>query len=69
MLSKKSIRVVKREQRELFVDQQEASECGLKAEREARRAMFKTITLWIEEQKEIKKHSRRRLVLLDERVD
>jgi hypothetical protein len=69
MSSNKSIRLVKREQRELLLDQQEASESGLKTEREARRVMFRTINSWIEEQREIKKQLYRRLALLEEPVE
>jgi hypothetical protein len=69
MLANKSIKVVKRKQREVLEYQQEALESAPKTERQARRIMFQTISSWIEEQREIKKQLPRQLALLDERVD
>ena len=69
MSSHKTIRVVKREQREFCLDEQDASECGVENEREARRIMFKTIRSWIQEQRELKKQSNVRLALLEEPID
>jgi hypothetical protein len=69
MLANKSIKVVKRKQREVLEDQQEALGSAPKTERQARRMMFQTISSWIEEQREIKKQLHSQLALLDERVD
>jgi hypothetical protein len=69
MLANKSIKVVKRKQREVLEYQQEALESAPKTERQARRMMFQTISSWIEEQREIKKQLPRQLALLEERVD
>ena len=69
MLPNKSIKVVKRKQREVLECQQEALESSPKTERQARRMMFQTISSWIEEQREIKKQLHRQLALLEERVD
>jgi hypothetical protein len=69
MLANKSIKVVKRKQREVLEYQREALESAPKTERQARRLMFQTISSWIEEQKEIKKQLHRQLALLEERVD
>ena len=69
MLANKSIKVVKRRQREVLERQQEALESAPKTERQARRMMFQTISSWIEEQREIKKRLPRQLALVDERVD
>ena len=69
MLANKSIKVVKRKQREVLEHQQEALESAPKTERQARRLMFQTISSWIEEQREIKKQLHRQLALLEERVD
>ena len=66
MSSNKSIRVVKRDQRELLQEQQEAPEGDVQTDRQARRLMFETITSWIEEQREIKKQMAR-LTLLQQR--
>lgn len=65
-MSNKSIRVVKRKQRQVLI---ESSECDLKTEREAQRIMFKTVTTWIAEQREIKKRSYKRLTLVEEQAD
>jgi hypothetical protein len=51
----KTIRIIKREQRESDSGQQELTECELKTERQTRREIFETITLWIEEQRQRKK--------------
>ena len=51
----KTIRIIKRAERQFASGQQEISECELKTERQARREIFQTITLWIEEQKQRKK--------------
>ena len=69
MLPSKSIKVVKRKQREVLEDQQEALESAPKTERQARRMMFQTISSWIEEQREIKKRLPTQLAWLEERVD
>jgi len=69
MLAKKSIKLVKRKQREVLEGQQNALESATKTERQARRLMFQTISSWIEEQREIKKQLPRQLALLEERVD
>jgi hypothetical protein len=69
MLANKSIKVVKRKQREVLEDQQEALESATTTERQARRMMFQTIGAWIEEQRESKKKLHRQLALLEERVD
>ena len=69
MLANKSIKVVKRKQREVLEYQQEALESAPKTERQARRLMFQTISSWIEEQREIKKQLPRQLALVEERVD
>ena len=69
MLANKSIKVVKRKQREVLEYQQEALESAPKTERQARRMMFQTISSWIEQQREIKKQLPRQLALLEERVD
>ena len=51
--SEKSIKIIKREQRELLAAQNEALlELPMKTESEARREIFETITRWIEEQRE-----------------
>ena len=69
MLAKKSIKLVKRKQREVLEGQQNALESATKTERQARRLMFQTISSWIEEQREIKKQLPRQLALVEERVD
>jgi len=69
MLANKSIKVVKRKQREVLEHQQEALETAPKTERQARRLMFQTISSWIEEQREIKRQLSRQLALVEERVD
>ncbi len=69
MLANKSIKVVKREQREVPEDQQEALESAPKTERQAQRMMFQTITSWIDEQRESKKQLHRQLALIEEPVD
>ena len=69
MLANKSIKVVKRKQREVLERQQEALESAPKTERQARRMMFQTISSWIEEQREIKKQLPRQFALVEERVD
>ena len=51
----KTIRIIKRAQREFASGQQEIPECELKTERQTKREMFQTITRWIEEQKQRKK--------------
>ena len=52
----KSIKVIKREQRELIAAQtEEVSEPQVKTEIETRREIFRTITLWVEEQKRRKR--------------
>ena len=51
--SEKSIKIIKREQRELLAAQnEEPPELPMKTENEARREIFETITRWIEEQRE-----------------
>jgi len=64
MSSNKSIRVVKRDQREFLEEQSELRETKMKTERQERRLMFQTITSWIEEKREIKKQMAR-LTLLE----
>jgi hypothetical protein len=59
MSSKKAIRIIKREQRELLANQQEAPEGELKTEKQTRREIFRTITFWVEQQKETKQEPRR----------
>ena len=68
MSSNKSIRVVKRNQREFLEEQSELRETKMKTERQERRLMFQTITSWIEEQREIKKQMAR-LTLLEQHAD
>jgi hypothetical protein len=68
MSSNKSIRVVKRDQREFLEEQSELRETKMKTERQERRLMFQTITSWIEEQREIKKQMAR-LTLLEQHAD
>jgi len=68
MSSNKSIRVVKRDQREFLEEQSELRETKMKTERQWRRLMFQTITSWIEEQREIKKQMAR-LTLLEQHAD
>jgi hypothetical protein len=48
----KTIRIIKREQREFPAV---PPECELKTERQARREIFETISLWIEEQRQRKR--------------
>jgi hypothetical protein len=51
--SEKSIKIIKREQRELLVTKnEELPELRMKTENEARRELVETITRWIEEQRE-----------------
>ena len=51
--SDKSIKIIKREQRELLVTKnEELPELRMKTENEARRELVETITRWIEEQRE-----------------
>ena len=69
MLANKSIKVVKRKQREVLDDQLEALASAPKTERQARRMMFQTISAWIEEQRESKKQLPRHLALFEESVD
>jgi len=68
MSSNKSIRVVKRDQREFLEEQSELRETKMKTERQERRLMFQTITSWIEEKREIKKQMAR-LTLLEQHAD
>ena len=68
MSSNKSIRVVKRDQREFLEEQSELRETKMKTELQERRLMFQTITSWIEEQREIKKQMAR-LALLEQHAD
>jgi hypothetical protein len=51
----KTIRVIKREQRQLAACQQEIPESELKTERQTRREMLETINSWIDELRERKK--------------
>jgi hypothetical protein len=60
----KSIKVVKRRQRDYLVAQQETPECELKTDRQTSRDIFNTITSWIEEKRETKKEIHRRDCLL-----
>ena len=53
----KTIRIIKREQREFPAEQQEVPSCELKTENQTRREIFETITLWIEEQRQRKNAS------------
>jgi hypothetical protein len=62
--SQKSIRVVKRGQRDYLAAQQlaaqqETPEPQLKTESQTRREIFNTVTSWIEEQRETKKELQR----------
>jgi predicted ATPase len=62
--SQKSIRVVKRRQRDYLAAQQlaaqqETPESQLKTESQTRREIFNTVTSWIEEQRETKKELQR----------
>ena len=50
--NEKTIRIIKREQRELPAGQPEGE---LKTENQTRREIFETITLWIEEQRQRKR--------------
>jgi len=68
-LSDKSIRVIKRRQRDdlaarQFAAEQETPESELKTECQTRREIFNTITAWIEEQRETKEELHRRDCLL-----
>jgi hypothetical protein len=65
----KSIKIVKRKQRELLAAHQEVLECELKTESQTRRDIFETITSWIEEQRQTKQalHQRNRILLGDNR--
>jgi hypothetical protein len=65
----KSIRVVKRDQRELLEAQPEALEDEVKTERQAHRLMLKTVTSWIEEQRELKKQLTQNWAFVKEQVD
>jgi len=51
----KTIRIIKREQRQFSAGQQETLGSELKTERQMRREIFETITSWIEEQRQRKK--------------
>jgi hypothetical protein len=62
--SQKSIRVVKRRQRDYLAAQQlaaqqETPESQLKTESQTKREIFNTVTSWIEEQRETKKELQR----------
>jgi hypothetical protein len=51
--NEKSIKIIKREERELLVAQnEELPEAPVKTENETRREIFETVTRWIEEQRE-----------------
>ena len=50
--NEKPIKVIKREQRELAAQGEELHVPPVKTESETRREILKTITLWIEEQRE-----------------
>lgn len=64
-MTPKSIKIVKRKQRELLLVSQAEPECELKTESQTQRAVFDTITSWIEEQRETKRalHQRHSSVL------
>jgi len=51
----KTIRIIKREQRQSLAGEQEIPACELKTENQTRREIFETITLWIEELRQQKK--------------
>ena len=51
----KTIRIIKREQRESLAGQQEIIASDLKTENQTRREISETVTSWIEEQRERKK--------------
>jgi len=51
----KTIRIIKREQRQISACQQEIPECELKTENQTRREMFETINSWIDELRQRKK--------------
>ena len=69
MSSNKSIRVVKRDLRELLQEHPEVPEANMKTERQARRLMFQTITSWIEEKREFKKQLAQQWTLVEEQAD
>jgi hypothetical protein len=69
MTSNKSIRVVKRAQREFLEEQPEVREANIRTERQARRLMFETITSWIDEQREFKKQLAQHWTLVEEQAD
>ena len=69
MSSNKSIRVVKRDQRDLLQEQQRVREDEVQTDRQARRLMFQTITSWIEEQRELKKRLAQQWTLIEEQAD
>jgi len=51
----KTIKIIKREQRQLPACEQEIPECELKSESQTRREMLQTINAWIDELRERKK--------------
>jgi hypothetical protein len=51
----KTIRIIKREQRQSPACQPEIPACESKSENQTRREIFETITLWIEELRQQKK--------------
>jgi hypothetical protein len=55
MSNHKTIRIIKREERQFPAEQHEIVDSELKTESQTRREIFETINLWIEEQRERKK--------------
>lgn len=51
----KTIRIIKREQRESLAGQQEIIAGDSKTENQTRREIFETVSSWVEEQRERKK--------------
>jgi len=58
--SDKRIRVVKRRKSDHLAEPQNTPDCELKTESQTRLEIFKTITSWIEEQRETKEELQRR---------
>ena len=63
MPANRAIRIIKRQQRELLATRLEVAQCDSKTDSQIRRDIFRTITLWIEDQRERKQElsQRRRL--------
>jgi hypothetical protein len=53
-LNKKAIRIIKREERDILTDQSETPSLLSRTEKQHHREILKTVTFWIEQQRERK---------------